>query len=413
MKNYISYFAPIILLAVLSHCAPKEKQVEQVNIFKSEWKGIAVINLPAGELPFNLTLVEKDGKNKAIISNGKENLYVKDEVQVLGDSLVIPGHVFESEFRVKIVANGDSLIGEYIRKNTKKPYSIPFYAVKGRTYRFWETPAEQIQSFSGSWEVNFMGDSSKAIGRFEQQGSNVTGTFLTPTGDYRFLEGQVSGNQMKLSTFDGAHAFLFTAKMNEGELKGKFYSGKDWEDDWTGVRNDSFQLPSAESLTYLMEGYEGFEYNYINEKGDSVNVAQSEFLGKVSIVQILGTWCPNCMDETMFLVPLKKKFPDVNVVGLSFERPMEYEKAYTRINKLKDLLEVNYPMYYAGIADKGVASKAFPMLNKIISFPTTIVIDKKGKVRMIHTGFSGPGTGSTYDQFSDDFYKLILELNGE
>jgi hypothetical protein len=65
------------------------------------------------------------------------------------------------------------------------------------------------------------------------------------------------------------------------------------------------------------------------------------------------------------------------------------------------------------VNDKAEAAKTLPMLNKVLSFPTTIFIDRKGIVRQIHTGFSGPGTGIYYDEFVSDFNafteKLILE----
>jgi hypothetical protein len=53
------------------------------------------------------------------------------------------------------------------------------------------------------------------------------------------------------------------------------------------------------------------------------------------------------------------------------------------------------------------------MLNHVISFPTTIIIDKKGKVRNIHTGFSGPATGDYYLDYITEFNHLIDELLAE
>ena len=51
------------------------------------------------------------------------------------------------------------------------------------------------------------------------------------------------------------------------------------------------------------------------------------------------------------------------------------------------------------------------MLNKIISYPTTIFIDKKGNVRKIYTGFSGPATGEAYTDFvkeTTEFVEMLL-----
>jgi hypothetical protein len=69
------------------------------------------------------------------------------------------------------------------------------------------------------------------VGEFKQVGQKVTGTFLTTTGDYRFLEGTVSGDQLYLSCFDGGHAFLFTAKIADTNTltDGKFFAGLSWQ----------------------------------------------------------------------------------------------------------------------------------------------------------------------------------------
>ena len=57
------------------------------------------------------------------------------------------------------------------------------------------------------------GTPRKALAEFEQTGDKLTGSFITPSGDYRFLEGIVTGDSLKLSTFDGSHAYTFYAKI--------------------------------------------------------------------------------------------------------------------------------------------------------------------------------------------------------
>ncbi|PKP41219.1 MAG: TlpA family protein disulfide reductase, partial [Bacteroidetes bacterium HGW-Bacteroidetes-10] len=46
-------------------------------------------------------------------------------------------------------------------------------------------------------------------------------------------------------------------------------------------------------------------------------------------------------------------------------------------------------------------------------FPTTIFIDKKGVVRRIHSGFSGPGTGIHYQNFVKEFTTFVEGLIAE
>jgi len=74
---------------------------------------------------------------------------------------------------------------------------------------------------------------------------------------------------------------------------------------------------------------------------------------------------------------------------------------------------VEYPVLFAGTNDRTSAAKSLPMLNHILGYPTTIFIDKKGNVRKIHTGFSGPATGNDYTRFKESFIRFIDKLIAE
>lgn len=86
-----------------------------------------------------------------------------------------------------------------------------------------------------------------AIGEFQQHGSHLTGSFLTATGDYRYLEGVVSGDSLKLSAFDGDHAYLFTAKIDDEKTisASKLYAGAAGFQQWSAVRNENARLPDG------------------------------------------------------------------------------------------------------------------------------------------------------------------------
>jgi hypothetical protein len=80
---------------------------------------------------------------------------------------------------------------------------------------------------------------------------------------------------------------------------------------------------------------------------------------------------------------------------------------------MKEKLGVGYNFVIAGTNDKAKASETLPALNRVLAFPTTIFIGKDGKVKHIHTGFSGPGTGIYYDQFKERFNQIVNELLAE
>ncbi len=74
-----------------------------------------------------------------------------------------------------------------------------------------------------------------------------------------------------------------------------------------------------------------------------------------------------------------------------------------------------YPILLAqyGTSNKQKANEKLPMLNHILSYPTTIYIDKAGEVRKIHTGFNGPATGEKFVEFKEEFNKTIKALTSE
>jgi thiol-disulfide isomerase/thioredoxin len=236
---------------------------------------------------------------------------------------------------------------------------------------------------------------------------------MTPTGDYRFLEGNIVEDQVMLSTFDGNHAFLFHATIKGDSLvNGSFWSGKQWYEHWYGVQNQLAQLPHPDSLTFLKPGYDRITFTFPDLKGNPVSLDDPRYQDKVVILQIFGTWCPNCLDETRFLSEWYRdnQEEDVAIIGLAYEQKADFDYSSSRVQKMVEKLSVPYDFLIAGTADKEEASKTLPMLNHIMSFPTMIIIDRKGEVVRIHTGFNGPGTGIHYEKFVTDFTAMMEEI---
>lgn len=293
---------------------------------------------------------------------------------------------------------------------------MEFKAERGND-RF-DTVEEPDSNISGNWETIFSPNSEDdkyiAKGIFKQNGNKVTGTFRTTTGDYRYLEGVLNGNQLRLSTFDGAHAFLFNAEVNDNTMAGVFYSGNHWKEPFVAKRNDTFKLPDANQLTYLKEGFDTVAFSFPDEKGNMVSLNDDRFKDKVVLIQIMGTWCPNCLDESKYYSEFYKnnKDQDLEIVALAFEYVKTPEKAFNNIKRLKQDVGIEYPVLLAqhGSASKVKANEKLPMLNHVLSYPTTIFIDKKGDVRKIHTGFNGPATGEKYIEFKNEFEGFVGEL---
>ena len=402
----------VVITIALAACGKKTETTDTLKT--GMWR--ATIEIQGQQLPFNFELTkDNDGGYDIYIRNADERLLL-DEVNVTGDSVNIGLHIFDAN--IKAAIKGDTLQGEFI-KNYEKDFNIPFTAVYGQTFRFEKVKDQKdVPDFSGKYAVTFTHefDTTKAVGIFKQQGDSVTGTFLTPTGDYRYLQGNVVNGLMQLSTFDGNHAYIFRAtKKEDGSLTGEFISGKNHMEFWEGIKDENASLPDPESLTYLKPGYERIEFKFPDVNGNPVTLNDEKYKNKVVILQMFGTWCPNCMDETMFLSPWynENKKRGVEIIGLAYERKPNFDYASGRVKKMIDKLKVNYDFVIAGTNDKTQAAETLPMLNKVVAFPTTIFIGKDGKVKKIHTGFSGPGTGFYYEQGIQKFNETVNELLNE
>ena len=208
-----------VSIVLLFSCEPKSKEETSASIEIGTWRG--TIRPQEIDLPFTFNIQRNGSFINMELENADERIPLNDIV-IENDSIHIPMYIFDATIHAKI-EGGKKMTGVWV-KNYADGYVVPFEAVYGNEPRFSSSNEPEV-SFDGKWEVDFILEEKvkKSIGVFQQDGKFVTGTFLTTTGDYRYLEGVVDGNVMKLSTFDGTHAYLFKAEMTEnGEVEGEF-----------------------------------------------------------------------------------------------------------------------------------------------------------------------------------------------
>lgn len=388
------------------------------NLKNGYWR--ATIERPDGQqIVFNFETKDSLGKKIIYVINGKDRLLV-DSIETRDDSVFIQMPFFESGFRARITDNGN-LEGTWVKYFGYRIRTLPFKAEYHTKERF-RISAPPISNISGRWVTKFQEKNkvSTMVAEFEQDGSYLTGTFLDPTGDTRFLQGVVSGDSLKLSTFDGANAYLFTARIdNENKISGgKFYSGATGVQDWDAQKNNHAKVPDGFSTTNIKPNSGKLNFSFRDSKdGHWVSINDKKFKGKVVVIQILGSWCPNCMDETKFLSAYYNQNHQrgVEMIGLAYERTSDFENSQKALQPFKKRLHVQYPVLITGVAvsDSLLTQKTLPQLEKISAFPTTIFVDKKGNIRKIDKGFSGPATGEHYTQFKKEFDKIINQLLAE
>lgn len=381
----------------------------QSKIQSGKWNGTLQLNNETF-LPFRME-IEKQKKQMVFSIHNAEEKIVLNQLVFENDSVKIDFPNFHSTLKFK-VENKKLLVGYWKNFNKGNQYKIPFKAVYGET----EIP-KSINNFdfSGRWKTTFdpsTEDESMAIGVFKSKDAKITGTFLTETGDYRFLEGTVTGKHFTLSCFDGSHAFHFSGLLDSTEtIQGKFYSGKHYSTNWIAVNDSTFQLRNPDSLTFVVKK-EPFSFKMKTLEGKDFIYPNPVFDKKVTIVQIMGTWCPNCMDETKFFKELFAKYHEkgLEIIAVGYETPNDFEGQANKIKLLQERHHLDFQFLVGGSASKGLASEQFSMLNQIMSFPTAIVIGRDGEVKRVHTGFNGPGTGKLYEDYVKEMDLFIQDL---
>lgn len=373
------------------------------------------------QVVFNFQVTDSADKKVLYVFNANDRMEV-DSLVFNGDSVFIQMPFFDSWFKAKINPDG-SLKGTWTKNYGNRLATMPFDAVPGDSIRFsaYGKPARNI---SGSWAAVFpgeKGDTFRAIGLFRQQGNQLTGTFMSPSGDYRYLQGVISGDTMKLSGFDGCHALLFTALIDHSDSlsNGKMYSINSPAADWYAQKKVFDSLPASYSVDNIKPGTVKLKFRLKDMRnGREVSLSDSAFLGKVVILQILGSWCPNCMDETPFFIDYynENKQRGVRFIGIDFERTADPDKSKQAMQSFFKHFDINYPILFSGVAasDTSLTGKVFPELPvNIHIFPTAIFIDRQGFVRKIHSGLNGPATGEYFDDYKKEFKAIVNGLLAE
>ena len=260
-------------MLVFYSCAEKENELPITGSWHATME-----TMDDHHLPFNFELSKEADKYQITVHNAEEEVLIED-IEFKGDSIYIRMPVFEGYF--KGVYDSYNIIGDYVKEPLNRV--VPFSAKYGKANRF-PISNSAAADVSGIWEVDFSGgteDFYKSKGIFNQDGNKLTGTFRTNTGDYRFLEGVVDGDSLKLSCFDGAHAFLFLGKVTDSTMNGVFYSGNHFKEPFEGHPNEEFELADSEELTFLKEGYKTIEFSFPDSSGKMVSLSDPDFENKV------------------------------------------------------------------------------------------------------------------------------------
>ena len=273
------------------------------------------------------------------------------------------------------------------------------------------TPLRITQPTTGSKTASRWATSEGTL-LLQTREDSVWATISTPTGDYRYLAGNKSDNLLTFNTFDGAHLFRFSATLKGDSLvRGSFLSGTHYETSFEGVLAPN----GGEVWKSGRQAFNGAEMTLkgVNTMGDTVtwNKSSLKAAGKSGlVVDVMGTWCPNCMDEARLLAELAPRHPDVQFVSLAFERTTD-AGILPRLAQFQDALQLSWEVLLGGRASKRIAAECLGVVDTVHSFPTT-VFWVPGSDPVIHTGFNGPATGEGYVVERAFFESQLNRLSG-
>jgi peroxiredoxin len=410
MKKIISVLS-VLFLFTLSMAAQMKLALQT-----GAWRAY-LIRKDGVPVVFTMHVIEVNKKKQLIIKNAEEEIILTNLV-IKKDAVNFSTPFFESDFKTQLEPDG-SLKGTWIKGTADGKQYWPFYAYPNQPERFFTADKKANNNISGRWAVTITRPNNTerpAIAEFTQKENYLTGTLLTPSGDARYLEGVVTGDSLLLSAFDGSHIYFFSARINNNQTisDGIFYSGFAGKEKWVAVKNDRAQLPDAGNTPQLKEGFEKLDFTFPDINGKPVSINDKRFKDKVVIIQIMGSWCPNCMDETAFLTDYYKKNKQrgIEIISLAYELSTDFKRSQITLRKFQQRFKVTYPMLVSGVSvsDSLKTEKTIPQLTTIKVFPTTIFIGKDGKVKQFHTGFYGPGSGEHYTEFKKYFSDTVEAL---
>jgi peroxiredoxin len=362
---------------------------------------------PGGELPFNLVVAAGKAGPTATLVNGSERLRV-EQVTVDGDAITLTFPSYNS--RITLTAAGDAISGEARLIRSAGAITLMASGTRG-SWRFSPKPAKPVADVSGRWVVAYGAGKVRGLALLKQQGNLVTGTVQLPTGDTRFLAGELDGNQLKLSTFDGSYTNLWKATLAGGALTGAQWSAtaKPEGNPWTATREKGAAMAG---VAVEAPGGQQLGFRLPTPDGKQVSLSDARYKGKVVVIAIGGAWCPNCHDEALFLAPYaaRRQAEGLEVIGMQFEYGTDVPRAMRQITNFAARYKISYPMVLAGQPVPEDTVKVLGNVGPVKVYPTTIFIGRDGRVKEVHVGWSGPATGALNVAAKREFDATVTKL---
>ena len=164
--------------------------------------------------------------------------------------------------------------------------------------------------------------------------------------------------------------------------------------------------------TTLRDPKTPLHFSFPDLAGHIVTDTDPRFKGKVIIVSVGGSWCPNCHDEAPLLEDLYRRFRSqgLEIVDLSFEEADQL-KDPTRLRAFRKEYKLDYPVLLVG--EPAQEAEKLPQAVNLDTFPATFFVGRDGLVKAIHAGFAGKATGALHDKLVEEINATLAKLLAE
>jgi thiol-disulfide isomerase/thioredoxin len=368
----------------------------------------ASITLNGHEIPFRMEFSGHPPAVSGSFFNGDEKITSTSGSLDKGDLLLTFDYYGA---KLQATLKDGVLTGAYVRGAR----SLPFHA---RPFVPPTAGTAQVPSIAGLWEIaskTSKGEQQTWKFVVRQSGPEVSAAILRVDGDTGSLSGSYRDGKFVLSHFSGARPSLFEITPNQDGTLSVVQNGGNL---LTAVRPADARAkglpepPDPSRYTSVKDPSEPLHFRFPDLNGKIVSDADPRFRGKVVIVSIGGSWCPNCHDEAPFLEELYKKFHarGLEIVELSFEDADEM-KDLDRVKAFIKRYGIEYPVLLPG-APAELQAK-IPQAVNLRAFPTTFFLGRDGKVRAVHAGFASPATGDLHRDLVEETTRLVERLLAE
>lgn len=415
MRSTLLPLAAAIFLATTA-CAGHPKPVDTL------WDAVLTTGTGSTEIPFRFEIVTTGSDAQGFFFEGDR------KIGSTAGAVTNGAYKFAYDFlntTLELTPQGDELVGGYTNNRNKRAQPV-------RMHRFQTVPAdsEGAPDVAGSWEMRRVDSEAKAPRDkrtwnvfLRQSGAEVSGSILRVDGDTGTLVGRWSNGKLTLSHFAGERATLFEATPNADGTLAVTYNGNAH---YLVARVSDARAkgipdpPDPSRYTSVKDPTEPLQFAFPDAmSGRTVALSDPEFHGKVVIVSIGGSWCPNCRDEAPFLGDLYRDYHarGLEIVEVMFEDDADPAKYRPRIQAFKTRFDIQYPVLYAGTVSPTPQSKtvaqALPQLVNFGAYPTSIYLGRDGRVRSAHAGFASPATGDAHVQLTQEIRELVERLLDE